>query len=989
MCLSAAFLLLTLCGSSAGQYLSSFNMRGVTGLVRFDSIQQTATINVSGTGIETCGSFNLTLTEFPVMYGHVAQPCEKAHIGERVFTLSVSTSVSVVNISHMLRQTPNLEARSLAVETCTGTKACAGVIAESKVTTWQARFFSVVAGNIYLRQILLQPRAILLSNLVSLNQNSSSFANVNVYLSQSSAASCEALLGSLNPNSLIKLGQLMVGTPLEPVKSRLEIPSLDAGFHFALLNLSSEYTCAEIRTLEPKEVSALIDMRGVKGSITFRQPSPFDLTTLSVNLTNLNRRVGPYHIHLFPTPQMRSPPESTCSNDNVGGHWNPFDVNTQPSVYPPPPGSTHDRYETGDLSSRHGLLSNADDIQASFTDWNLPLFGQNSIVGRSVVLHQPDGTRFICSSIGYPGEVITARAIFQSPVVGTILFTQLKGNPYSDVSVFLDLSYGRPNTPATQKHHWHIHEYPISTETDSDKGRCGSTGGHWNPYNINTSISSYKVNCRPECPFACEIGDLSSKHTMLNLSPNVGKLPSKNFFTDTTAWVSGLSSMIGRSVVIHGPDEAGHRIACANITLLRFPSAQTGSWQGSGSSGGNVHFFQLSPQGPTNIHVSLTHLEAKAGGYHVHLLPVKSGPEACSNANVMGHFNPYGVNISTSPTPGNGTVDQYEIGDISGKFGSLADQNQFENHYKDSNMPLSGPNSIIGRSLVIHYRNGTRMQCADIRAMNSSDGHWIIAKAIFNSSVKGTVTLSQQCFPDGSFSDVTLLVDLGVSNTVKVTNASWYITENPVNGLVAGCPGNGRTYNPFNMTAQSSNCSPLTYLACEVGDLTSKHGSVSLTQRQLFTDAHLQLAGDYTVIYRSLVLRAGDETIDCADIIPESPSAQQIFPSVTSFSRYDFRKRVADVLEVQVSRVSILPGALSTVAGGKCQQVTYLVLGDMSLKKLSAVKDSELMGMYRQTERCMKSGVPGLLSSHSGTIHVFSLAAVYLLQSLILHLTSQ
>lgn len=42
---------------------------------------------------------------------------------------------------------------------------------------------------------------------------------------------------------------------------------------------------------------------------------------------------------------------------------------------------------------------------------------------------------------------------------------------------------------------------------------------------------------------------------------------------------------------------------------------------------------------------------------------------------------------------------------------------------------------------------------------------------------------------------------------------------------------------------------------------------------------------------------------------------------------YDFRKRVADVLEVQVSRVSILPGALSPIAGGKCQQVTFLVSG--------------------------------------------------------------
>lgn len=33
------------------------------------------------------------------------------------------------------------------------------------------------------------------------------------------------------------------------------------------------------------------------------------------------------------------------------------------------------------------------------------------------------------------------------------------------------------------------------------------------------------------------------------------------------------------------------------------------------------------------------------------------------------------------------------------------------------------------------------MQCADITAKNSLNGSWIIAKAIFNGSVKGTVTL--------------------------------------------------------------------------------------------------------------------------------------------------------------------------------------------------------------------------------------------------------
>uniref|UniRef100_A0A8K9Y876 Superoxide dismutase copper/zinc binding domain-containing protein n=1 Tax=Oncorhynchus mykiss TaxID=8022 RepID=A0A8K9Y876_ONCMY len=148
--------------------------------------------------------------------------------------------------------------------------------------------------------------------------------------------------------------------------------------------------------MDRKEVSALVNMRGVKGYFLFRQDSPFEVTKLRVNLTNLGSRVGPYHIHHFPTPPMRSPPQTTCSNDNVGGHWNPFGMDTKDPTYPSGPGSTHDRYEVGDLSARHGSLEGKAVMEAVFTDFNLPLFGQNSIVGRSVVIHRPDGTRFLC-----------------------------------------------------------------------------------------------------------------------------------------------------------------------------------------------------------------------------------------------------------------------------------------------------------------------------------------------------------------------------------------------------------------------------------------------------------------------------------------------------------------------------------------------------------------------------------------------------------------
>lgn len=37
-----------------------------------------------------------------------------------------------------------------------------------------------------------------------------------------------------------------------------------------------------------------------------------------------------------------------------------------------------------------------------------------------------------------------------------------------------------------------------------------------------------------------------------------------------------------------------------------------------------------------------------------------------------------------------------------------------------------------------------------------------------------TRSQSQQCFPDGSFSDVTLVVDLRASNTIKVSTTFQY-----------------------------------------------------------------------------------------------------------------------------------------------------------------------------------------------------------------------
>lgn len=47
------------------------------------------------------------------------------------------------------------------------------------------------------------------------------------------------------------------------------------------------------------------------------------------------------------------------------------------------------------------------------------------------------------------------------------------------------------------------------------------------------------------------------------------------------------------------------------------------------------------------------------------------------------------------------------MGDLSGKFGTLDNYTLYKQEYNDTMLPLFGPRSILGRSVIIHKKVST------------------------------------------------------------------------------------------------------------------------------------------------------------------------------------------------------------------------------------------------------------------------------------------
>ena len=487
----------------------------------------------------------------------------------------------------------------------------------------------------------------------------------------------------------------------------------------------------------------------------------FDLCTLA----GFGRFPGntfpfPWHVHEYPFPHDGV--VTPCGAGITGGHFDPLGAFENPNYSTDCSMQTLQDCEVGDLSGKFGKFTNSDPFIDQYSDPYLSLYGVNSIVGRSIVIHFTNGSRLVCANIGYPRssnpQLPPGSGLLYSPFrnsfTGSIFYRQhTAGNSTTSVYTNLERIVGERDSMG---HNWHVHRSPL----DAGGTNCTIAGPHYNPRNVDISDPSYTERCGNENStrqMNCEIGDLSSKGDQFDVVN--GRV--RQLYTDTDLPilrdVDG-NSIDNRSVVIHAENGGSPRIACTNVTQFR-PLEAVSVFNENGVSG-SIRFYQLSPYDPTQVTVALRGLEAMADGYHVHEFPVGpqniGSPGKCASKYTGGHWNPTNVTSSGS------TSDQFEIGDLSGKFGGLSGLEELEAVYMDPNVPLFGPFSVIGRSIVIHLADSSRWVCADVQRTRQ---FLQITTMISTSSFSGNVTFIQ--LADDPFAETTIVVSIDVHQMLQ------------------------------------------------------------------------------------------------------------------------------------------------------------------------------------------------------------------------------
>ncbi|KZC13221.1 hypothetical protein WN55_05919, partial [Dufourea novaeangliae] len=692
--------------------------------------------------------------------------------------------------------------------------------------------------------------------------------------------------------------------------------------------------CTKINHWKTISAKTLINSHGIKGEVALTQVTPFNPTWISISLTPVNdletrlryaTKVESYKIHELPPETTKTQSNTAERCKTTGNVYNPSNIDE--TTVPPAGLGTQDQYAVGDLSGKlqgrkegsyhYDILPGSAKLSGIYWDTYLPLSGIHSIIHRGFVLHKYNETDnmsiipWVCGTMSLHSldnteqvPMLTAQVIYRYPIVGRIIFRQPQNDPQMDTTILIEyLVHADGNAlNNSASHRWMIHDNPPGKDYYNWTGRCLSTGDPYNPYKVEWD-SKHSEYCSTEVTL-CSVGDLT-RHGTIDIAGRKmhASVLTRTLLTDTMLSLSGPKSILGKSLVIYddnGPRARGERLACSIISRVYRRKAVVKDWFGNGepiSLKGKLEFIQQTEYDVTNAEVNLDGLNGQMKGYHIHMTPVEQDLEfPCEGTSLYGHWNPFGINISNTPLPGEGTSDQYEIGDLSGKFGTLENRRTYISAFNDTILPLFGSRSVLGRSIVVHKKEkDLRWACSSIeRGYSPSEASELQAIASFHHPqgfAYGYIKMTQLLHRDGSESETIIEVKLrhpGRHDRNVTKDHKWAIYVNPV-GVDATvqvkntrCVAAGYMWNPYftqladplNDDLYKQECGPDLPLRCYVGDISGRLGPINIgLERQVFTDSNFPLGGSISAMGRSIIIfdqSFGSNRFACANIEPNN-----------------------------------------------------------------------------------------------------------------------
>jgi superoxide dismutase, Cu-Zn family len=445
---------------------------------------------------------------------------------------------------------------------------------------------------------------------------------------------------------------------------------------------------------------------GVTGSINFEMQDTTSLL-ISWNVCGLSAGSHTYHVHT--TGDILA-----TDGSSTAGHFIGDCTNCRPSG----------PQEVGNLGA--GLVPLVADangcstLTTPYTDTVAKLFGVNSIIGRSIIIHgnaQSSGARVAQCVIGLNDDTAAAQLVDDRPaarrarcmMTGTANAANAVHGyfTFEDRGSAVETRYFVTGLGEHQPLSYHIHLKGNIADTTA----ASLTGGHF--------IGNCSGACRPAGVLQ-EVGMLNDGKQIISRNNIVSGM-----FYDSVIKLSGVDSIIGRSVVIHAVlGDSAPRVAQCVIGVVdegsfvappytstggAIPLAVTaaamirGTYPSPiltgalGTISGQILFTAVSGSDHVQVDYFFKNLPPGSHTWHVH----KHGGMCCEDGScASSHFVGNCVNCRPS-----GKLQ--EVGLVNNGTAFIADSaGVARGTFVDSAIRLFGTNSILGRSIIVHG-NGT------------------------------------------------------------------------------------------------------------------------------------------------------------------------------------------------------------------------------------------------------------------------------------------